>query len=93
VLLVDDEETFRLGVKAGLGRRGYQVIVAANGPDCLQIFRDRHQEISVVILDRTIPGMGGEEVLAQLEAIEAKVPVILSTGYSEAETLSPVSRT
>jgi DNA-binding NtrC family response regulator len=32
-------------------------------------------------------GMGGEEVLAHMQAIEPKVPVILSTGYSEAETL------
>jgi DNA-binding NtrC family response regulator len=38
-----------------------------------------------------MPGMGGEEVLAQLQAIEPKVPVIFSTGYSEAETLSRVS--
>jgi len=91
VLVVDDEDTIRLGVKTGLERSGYQVIVAATGLDCIRIFRDRHQEISIVILDRTMPGMGGEEVLAQMQAIDAKVPVILSTGYSEAETLSRVS--
>jgi two-component system cell cycle sensor histidine kinase/response regulator CckA len=89
--LVDDEDTIRIGAGAGLERSGYQVIVTTNGADCVRIFRDKHKDISIVILDRTMPGMGGEEVLAQLQAIEPKVPVILSTGYSEAETLSHVS--
>jgi signal transduction histidine kinase/CheY-like chemotaxis protein len=91
VLVVDDEDTIRVGAKAGLERSGYQVIVAATGAEGIRIFRDRHQEISIVILDRTMPDMGGEEVLAQMQAIDTKVPVILSTGYSETETLARVS--
>jgi CheY-like chemotaxis protein len=88
VLLVDDEETIRNGAKAGLERSGYRVIVAENGADGVRIFRDRHSEISAVVLDRTMPGMGGEEALAEMQDIEPKVPIILSTGYDEAETLS-----
>jgi two-component system, chemotaxis family, CheB/CheR fusion protein len=88
VLLVDDEDTVRNGAKAGLERNGYRVIVAENGADGVRIFRDRHGEISAVVLDRTMPGMGGEEALAEMQAIEPKVPIILSTGYDEAETLS-----
>jgi DNA-binding NtrC family response regulator len=88
VLLVDDEETIRNGAKAGLERSGYRVILAENGADGVRIFRDRHSEISAVVLDRTMPGMGGEEALAEMQDIEPKVPIILSTGYDEAETLS-----
>jgi len=88
VLLVDDEDTVRNGAKAGLERNGYRVIVAENGADGVRIFRDRHSEISAVVLDRTMPGMGGEEALTEMQAIEPKVPIILSTGYDEEETLS-----
>jgi len=88
VLIVDDEETVRNGAKAGLERNGYRVIVAENGADAVRIFRERHGEISAVVLDRTMPGMGGEEALVEMQAIEPRVPIILSTGYDETETLS-----
>jgi CheY-like chemotaxis protein len=88
VLLIEEEDTVRNGAKAGLERSGYRVILAENGADGVRIFRERHSEISAVVLDRTMPGMGGEEALAEMQAIEPKMPIILSTGYDEAETLS-----
>jgi PAS domain S-box-containing protein len=91
VLVVDDEEPVRLLAKAGLERNGYQVILADNGSAAVRIFRARHAEISLVVLDRTMPVMGGEEALDQIQAIDAKVPVILSSGYDEASTLEQVA--
>ena len=88
VLFVDDEEILRKGAKAAMERRGYRVIVAEDGADGVRVFRERHSEISVVVLDRTMPGMGGEEALTEMQAIDPKTPIILSTGYNESETLS-----
>ncbi len=88
VLLVDDEEVLRNGARAAMERRGFRVIVAGDGADGVQIFRERHREISVVVLDRTMPGMSGEEALVEMQAIEPTVPIILSSGYNEEETLS-----
>ena len=91
VLVVDDEEPLRVLAKAGLERNGYHVILADNGAAAVRIFRAHHDEISLVVLDRTMPVMGGEEALEQLQAIDEEVPVILSSGYDQASTLEQVA--
>ena len=47
--------------------------------------REHNQVLSVVVLDLTMPVMGGEEALALLTQINPNVPVILSTGFDESE--------
>ena len=90
VLVVDDEESIRLLAQAGLERSGYRVLVAENGEDAVRIFEDSHSEISAVILDRTMPVMGGGEALAKMQAIDAAVPILLSSGYEQTESLEQV---
>ena len=66
VLLVDDEATIRKVARLALERAGYQVILAENGReavDCLTLNRER---IRMIILDLTMPVVGGEEALALL---------------------------
>ncbi len=47
----------------------------------------------MVVLDRTMPGMSGEEVLPRIQAVDPDVQMILSTGYSEEDSLSRMGRT
>ncbi|MCC6695753.1 MAG: response regulator [Candidatus Hydrogenedentes bacterium] len=87
VLLVDDERSVReIGGKM-LERAGFDVVVAADGHEALDRFREDTQgKIVCVILDLTMPQMDGAECLHELRNMGRQVPVIISSGYSEQDT-------
>ncbi|MFO1372187.1 MAG: ATP-binding protein [Candidatus Competibacteraceae bacterium] len=85
VLLVDDEESVRtMGTKM-LERLGFKVLTAVDGREALELYRERHDEITLVLLDLTMPYMDGEETFRELRRIEPKVRVVMSSGYTETE--------
>jgi PAS domain S-box-containing protein len=88
ILVVDDEDLVRNLAKFALERRGYTTELAANGKEGLELFAARPTEFAAVLLDLTMPVMGGEEMLVHLKGIRADVPVVLSSGFSEVEALS-----
>jgi len=87
VLLVDDEEAVRTVGKNMLRKIGYHVIIASDGPEALNIFNLQGEEIDIVILDLTMPGLSGEETLDRLKDIRSNVPVIISSGFSVSDIL------
>ena len=87
ILVVDDEEAVRETVRLLLERAGFEVLTAADGLEGLEIFRRRAQEIVCVLLDLTMPEMGGEEVLEALLEVCADARVILSSGYDPSEVV------
>jgi PAS domain S-box-containing protein len=82
-LVVDDEEVVRQLARAMLGARGWSVCEAEDGPTALELYRERADEIDVVLLDVQMPGMCGAEVFEELKAIDADVRVVLTSGYDE----------
>jgi PAS domain S-box-containing protein len=86
ILVVDDEEVVLRMASAALKRTGYDVLVAHNGEAAVEVFR-RAGPVSAVLLDLTMPIMGGEETLRRLRMISPHVKVILSSGFSEMEAL------
>lgn len=87
VLVVDDEEVVRKVAKSMLERYGFNVILAVNGREAVEIFEQRRDEIALIILDLTMPVMNGEEALRRLKAVNPKVPILLSSGYNEMEAI------
>lgn len=87
ILIVDDQEVVRLAAKKALEQYGYQVLVADNGLAAINIFKRHPGEISLVVLDLSMPEMGGEETLPELRKIRPGVRVVITSGYSEADTL------
>ncbi len=83
VLLVDDEETILTLVARMLQRAGFTVLTAADGLEAVALFKKHSGEIICVLLDLTMPRMGGDEALDELRRIRHDIPVILSSGYSE----------
>ena len=80
VLLVDDELMIRqLGARI-LENAGYRVIVAGDGAEGVDIYRQRADEIDVTILDMNMPGMDGVETMARLESEFPNINVLISTG-------------
>ncbi len=85
VLLADDEETVRTVGKQMLERVGFDVIVAADGREAVELFDQQHDEIVCVILDLTMPHMDGEQAFREMRRISRDVRVIMSSGYNEQE--------
>ena len=85
ILVVDDEDTVRHAAKSALESYGYQVAVAENGQEAVELFQKLGTEISAVLLDMTRPVMSGEEALVRIKSLRPDVPVVLSSGYDEAE--------
>jgi len=84
VLVVDDEEAVRRlcleYVERHLGVHG---MGAANGEEALRIFAERADEISVVLLDLTMPQLDGVATFRRLKDVRPDVRVILMSGYDE----------
>ena len=83
ILVVDDEDGVRILAQRALERQGFKVITACDGREAMEIFRDSQDEISVVLLDMTMPHMSGDEVFREMRKLRDNVRVILSSGYNE----------
>ena len=84
VLVVDDEEAIReIGYRV-LTRAGCEVVVAADGREALARAGELGDAIDCVVLDLTMPEMDGKETFRALRRERVDLPVILSSGYSEA---------
>lgn len=88
ILVVDDEEGVRTFVKRLLERHGFSVVTANDGQEAIEVFRARCAEIVAVVLDLTMPRMGGEETFHCLRRLDAGVKVILTSGYDEQEVVN-----
>jgi PAS domain S-box-containing protein len=83
VLVVDDEEMVRKTTKMLFALAGFDVLTASDGEQAIDVFRTHHDRIVCVVLDLTMPKMGGDEVFAELRRIDPEVRVVLTSGYSE----------
>jgi PAS domain S-box-containing protein len=92
ILVVDDEEIARSLAKDVLESYGYQVILAENGVEALDIYRERKESLSLVLIDMVMPKMGGRETFLKLKELNEKVRAILITGYSRNEEANEILR-
>jgi signal transduction histidine kinase/FixJ family two-component response regulator len=90
ILVVDDDEGIRRMTYTALQRLGYRVLLATNGEEGVRIFRERHKEIAVVLLDWAMPVMNGDEALRTMLAIDSSATVLMTSGYAQTETLQRV---
>ncbi|HWC95331.1 MAG TPA: PAS domain S-box protein [Candidatus Sulfopaludibacter sp.] len=87
ILVIDDEDVIRRTARASLERYGYTVAVAENGAEGVKVFQVLADNIAVVILDMTMPVMGGEEAFRQIKLIRPDARILLSSGYNEVEAV------
>jgi CheY-like chemotaxis protein len=83
VLLVEDEEGLRLPVSKLLRKRGFDVLEAEDGAAAVALFAAKSQAIGVVLMDLTLPGLSGREVVLELERIRPDLKVVVTTAYSK----------
>ncbi len=87
-LLVDDETVVREAAGEMLEQLGFTVVLAADGTEALEQFAQHREQIRVVLLDMTMPRMGGEETFRELRRLAPDLRVILSSGYNEMDATS-----
>jgi len=83
VLVVDDEASIRSVARDMLETHGYRVLVAEDGEQAVEIYKQHNGNIKLVILDMVMPKMGGHETFTQLKKLNPDVRAVLSTGYSQ----------
>jgi CheY-like chemotaxis protein len=81
ILVVDDELILRHLTQTLLESAGYEVLTADDGPAGLALFRGRHADIDVVLLDLALPGLHGQELLQQILALNAAAKVIIFSAF------------
>jgi len=84
ILLVDDEDQFRIALAKRLSVRGYEVLDVNNGEDAIKIVRHKNPE--VVVLDQKMPDMDGIQTLRELKNIRPEVQIIMLTGHGSIES-------
>ena len=80
ILLVDDEEKICEFVKAYLDREGYETTVVYNGKNAIESFQEKDYDL--VILDRMLPDISGEEVCKYIRK-KSEIPIVMLTAKIE----------
>jgi CheY-like chemotaxis protein len=80
VLVVDDNHLVRALVQLGLERNGFDVRVAANGRQAIEVYREHREHIAVVLLDVRMPGLDGPATLDALRQLNPEVLVCFMSG-------------
>lgn len=90
-LIIDDDESVRLVVSALTESFGLKVTAAADGQSGLNAFSAEPGAFDIVLLDLLMPGLTGEETMAKLRTIQADIPVLIISGFSESDVMQRLS--
>ncbi len=92
ILLVEDERHLKVLAETILKVLGFTVIKAANGEEALELYQQNSADITLVITDIGMPVMDGYELFSNLKKLNAKLPIIISSGYASDTITSRLPR-
>jgi len=82
IFIAEDEIAHRDNATMMLGTLGYKVLPVADGLEAVEVFREESDEIDIVVLYVSMPGMNGREAYREMQKIKAATPVLFMTGHS-----------
>ncbi len=82
VLVVDDEEDMLSAMHDILSHQGYHAIIARDGQESLERFREQADEIALVITDIVMPRLDGRQLIRQIKAIRPETRILAVSGYT-----------
>jgi PAS domain S-box-containing protein len=91
VLIVEDEEGVRDVAARILQDTGFETLQAEDGREALEILKRSGSQVTAVLMDLSMPRMGGQEALRQLRTTWPDLPVIMMSGYTESSVASQFS--
>ena len=83
ILVIDDEPIIRDMAKKILRECGYDVLLASNGAEGVEVFKQHKDEIKCVILDMAMPVMSGREAFIVLKGIKPVIKILLASGFRQ----------
>jgi two-component system, cell cycle sensor histidine kinase and response regulator CckA len=83
ILVVDDEAVTRSYVERALAAHGYEVLLATDGEEALEIINTTTREISLVITDLVMPGMGGHAFALEVARLPSPPPLLYISAYDK----------
>lgn len=81
IFVVEDEAQIRQLLKSLLEKKGYQVLTAQDGEEAIHVYQRHKEEITLVLLDIGLPGLGGRELHLRLKQLGSTVKVVVLSGY------------
>jgi len=84
---VDDENALRTVAVGALRRMGFTTLEARDGLEAVLTYQEHWDQIRLILLDLTMPRMGGEEACRELRRAGATVPILLTSGFGSEEAL------
>ena len=86
IAIVDDEEAVLGVTRNALELDGYEVLTASNGIEAVELARGHHGVLALMLLDLSMPLMGGIEAIPLIRAAAPDLPILIMTGLGERET-------
>ena len=80
ILIVDNEENIRILYEQELLEEGYQIMLAGDGKECLDMIKTELPDL--IILDIRMPRMDGLEAIGKIIELKKNIPIIINTAYS-----------
>jgi PAS domain S-box-containing protein len=91
ILVADDEDGVRSLVATVLEEAGYTVVLAENGVEAIERLRALGDGVRLILLDLTMPELGGAEAAMQLRQLQPEVPIVAMSGYGDIEVMQRFS--
>jgi CheY-like chemotaxis protein len=91
ILVVDDEAIIRDLAHTALEGAGFQILEARDGVEAVEAVEKSNPPVDLVLLDMTMPRMGGAECFRQLKVLAPSVKILLTSGYTEKESLDSLA--
>ena len=83
ILIVDDDETDRLGLAAALRSEGYEILLARDGNEALDVYLA--QRVHVVVTDMVMPGRDGLSLIAAIRDVDPGAAIVAVSGKSRSQ--------
>jgi len=81
VFLIDDDDMIADVSEMILKNSGYDVVSAKSGKEAIEVYKENHSRIDMVILDMILPDMDGGDTYDRLKEINPGIKVLLASGY------------
>ncbi|MBI5020927.1 MAG: PAS domain S-box protein [Ignavibacteriales bacterium] len=81
ILIVEDEEMLAILLSSIISDQGYNVLIAKDGQEGIQIYKDNLGKIDLVVSDMGLPKLGGYEMFMKMKEVDENVTAILASGY------------
>ena len=85
ILVVEDEEAMATGLKFNFEQEGYEVVVARDGQQAVDTFKNAGEDVDLIVLDLMLPSMSGYEVCRAIREINNHVPIVVLSARSLSE--------